>query len=150
YERFLNGKVLRTADAPGEYRNHYTRPDRNNFGPRAGLAFDVSGDGRTIFRAGAGVYFDAPFGRVPLQIRATSSFSNVTLTPEILDNPYAIPGSATSRADTIERIDPDRRIPNVSAWNATIERELPGSVALSASYVGSSGSELEVAVLENQ
>lgn len=35
--------------------------DYNNFGPRAGFAFDVAGDGNTVVRGGAGVYYDQPF-----------------------------------------------------------------------------------------
>ena len=35
--------------------------DRNNFGPRLGFALDVTGDGRTVLRGGAGVYYDQPF-----------------------------------------------------------------------------------------
>src|SRR5262249_46220252 len=137
YERFINGRVLRTTEAPGDYRNHYASPDRNNFGPRAGMAFDVSGDGRTLFRAGAGVYFDAPFGRVPTQIREDWAVSNPAFTPALLDNPYAVTGSAkNSGLPKISRSDPDGRIPYVAAWNATLEREFAGSVALSASYVG--------------
>jgi len=32
--------------------------DRNNFAPRLGLAWDVKGDGRTVIRAGAGMFYD--------------------------------------------------------------------------------------------
>jgi hypothetical protein len=39
--------------------------DRNNFGPRAGLAWDVTGDGRTSVRAGYALTYDAPqFGTI--------------------------------------------------------------------------------------
>jgi carboxypeptidase family protein/TonB-dependent receptor-like protein len=36
------------------------RVDKNNFGPRAGLAWDVTGDGRTSLRAGYALTYDLP------------------------------------------------------------------------------------------
>ena len=35
-------------------------PDHNNFAPRIGFAYDVTGKGRTILRGGYGVYYDTP------------------------------------------------------------------------------------------
>src|SRR4029077_19662220 len=32
--------------------------NHNKFGPRLGFAYDISGNGRTVIRAGAGVYFE--------------------------------------------------------------------------------------------
>ena len=36
------------------------KADKNNFGPRAGLAWDVTGDGRTSVRAGYALTYDSP------------------------------------------------------------------------------------------
>jgi hypothetical protein len=33
--------------------------DVNNFGPQAGIAWDVKGDGKTVVRAGAGIYYES-------------------------------------------------------------------------------------------
>jgi len=35
--------------------------DYNNFGPRIGVAYNVSGKGATVIRGGAGMYYDQPF-----------------------------------------------------------------------------------------
>ncbi len=149
WERFANGQFQRTADAPGSYRGHFTRPDRNNFGPRLGLVFDLTGDGKTIFRAGGGIFFDATYGRVPPAIIGAVRFLDVPFAPEMPDNPYAINGRGSSAPPWVERIDPDRRTPYSSAWNATVEREVGGKAVLSASYVGSSTSALELVTAEN-
>lgn len=34
--------------------------DRNNFGPRAGLIYDFTGDQKLLFRAGSGVMYGPP------------------------------------------------------------------------------------------
>jgi Carboxypeptidase regulatory-like domain/TonB dependent receptor len=34
--------------------------DKNNFAPRLGVAWDVKGDGKTVIRAAAGLYYDHP------------------------------------------------------------------------------------------
>jgi hypothetical protein len=153
YERFARGKFLRAIDAPGEYRNHFIRPDRNNFGPRLGLAIDLTGDGTTILRAGGGIFFDSAFGRVPPTALGRTNFRNVPMIGEPMVTggrlELAVPAEGNRILPFVERVDPDRRTSYSSAWNATIERELRGRIVLSGSYVGSASSNLELAVLEN-
>src|SRR5262249_32966093 len=84
YQRFANGKFFHVTDAPGDYRDHFTRPDRNNFAPRLGVAVDLTGDGKTVARAAGGIFFDSPFGRVPPTALGRMVFSNVSLTGNAL------------------------------------------------------------------
>ncbi len=44
--------------------------DRNNFAPTVGFAWDVSGNGRTVVRAGAGIYYDNTIDNLRLFERA--------------------------------------------------------------------------------
>jgi len=46
----------------------------NNFGPRFGMAYDPTGKGKTVVRAGAGIYYDQPVANVGLAIRRQSPF----------------------------------------------------------------------------
>ncbi len=86
-------------------------PDNNNFAPRIGLAWDITGDGRTSLRAGAGIAYDVYFGnlallQLPPQLQAENRETNacaITPSPAWCAAPGATtnPRTADIRANTI-------------------------------------------------
>ena len=50
--------------------------DTNNFGPRVGLAYNVGGSGKTVVRAGYGIYYDLLFGNITGNL---AQFNGVTV-----------------------------------------------------------------------
>jgi hypothetical protein len=54
-----NNRAYQVLKAIGsEWGSHIPRIPYNNFSPRAGIAWDLTGDGKNIIRAGGGLYWD--------------------------------------------------------------------------------------------
>ena len=149
-QQISSGRFLRTTDAPGDLHGRFYRPDYKNFAPRLGVAYDLFGDGKTVLRAGAGLFYDRRVGwelfRVFLNPPSYSLtvLTNIPVTPELLVDQYAaFPKESIqmSQNDTTS-IDPNMRSAYTSSWNATFERELAGSFVAGVSYLGSGGSRL--------
>jgi hypothetical protein len=122
-----------------------------NLAPRAGIAWDVSGDGRTAMRASYGLAYDLPAGETWFNGAVGPPYSNrLTLSnpPGGFENPFASVGGSpfpivTSREMTfppfglLGAVDPDNNAPRVQQWNVTVERQIGSNWGASASYLGS-------------
>jgi hypothetical protein len=127
-------------------RSGYTS-DRNNFAPRVGLAWTLGAEGRTVLRAGYGIYYDqsalAPgealyFNAPYFDFNLYFSLPGLPLTvndPFPSFFPFALPDSALA----IQR---DLRTAYMQHWSFGLQQELGGSRVLEVSYVGSSGRKL--------
>src|SRR5262249_34447455 len=91
FERIASGQLLRTINAPDQYKNHYFVPQTHNFGPRMGLAYDLSGNGKSVLRSGAAVLFDhlpnLVFENLNPPSFSITRLTNVSVTPALFDNP---------------------------------------------------------------
>src|SRR5471032_2386128 len=156
FERIANGSVLPTADAPGKYRNHFYLPDRANFAPRLGLAFDIAGDGRTVLRTGAGLFYDRlpGFGGVAPNPPADglARLFEVPLTPALPANPNSVlNGQPIPAASTlIFQKDQNLRTSYTVNWNLSLEHRISNGYVAAASYLGSSGSRLYELMNDNR
>jgi hypothetical protein len=102
-----------------------------DFAPRVGIAFQPTEGGRTVIRAGFGVYYDSSLSLAgdlvsggPLTVTAFSSSSGVV-------NTHLNFGFT-----------PQLRLPAVKQWNVSVERALSNHDVVSLGYVGSAGSDL--------
>src|SRR5262245_51955323 len=134
--------------------------DLNNFAPRLGLAYRLSGDGKTVLRAGFGVFYGVDdICNCNLYTNNPPNFFNQTFnsTPTsitmTMDNPYPVPPEEvfkTRAGLSIAGLDPDFRDDYYQNWNLSVQRELPGSMVVEATYEGKVGHGLTRAVNINQ
>jgi len=106
----------------------------NNWGPRAGLAYDVFGDGRMAVRSGFGIFYD----RGPANLGAFAEnppFVNVAnIFNGNIDNPAG--GTATRFPSNLNALPERMPTPSVMSYNLGIQWNLPASIILDAAYVG--------------
>jgi len=122
-----------------------------NLSPRAGVAWDVRGDGRTAIRSAYGISYDFPTAEYQLINANSPPFGNRSLVedpPGGFDNPYAHlggdPHPILTTPDTVfipfgayGATAPDINSPRIQQWNVTFEKQIGKVWQASASYLGS-------------
>lgn len=141
----VNGKVAALVNyladsavtlGAGPYRN----PSGFTLAPRASLAWDLHGDGRTLFRAGAGVFNDLVGVRdlIVAGGRMPPFYSRVSVTrPSFPNLATAIQGAAPLTA--LDTIDYNLLQPYVAQVQVSVERQLDSATVVSATYAFTRG-----------
>ncbi|MBX6361850.1 MAG: hypothetical protein IRZ03_17445, partial [Acidobacterium ailaaui] len=109
----------------------------HNFAPRVGMIFDPFGNGQTVFRIGAGQFYQRE--RVSeYTLVANAPFALTTSAyPRTLDG--ATPSSISGTASPTGGKDPSPVIPNSWQWNFTVEQALARNTTFQIGYVGNRG-----------
>jgi outer membrane receptor protein involved in Fe transport len=125
--------------------------DKNNFGPRLGLAWDISGRNRAVLRGGYGMYYGRiitstiynamvvtglPTGQ--LQFTFTPTTGGAPRYPHVASAP---PGASTTPPDVVA-FAPDTQLPLIHQFDLGLEYEIARNMAFSIFYIGSAGRNL--------
>jgi hypothetical protein len=132
------------------------QPDYNNWGPRVSLAWDVTGKGKTVIRAGYGIFYDAFsqdmfMGHLPFNSGfdpgpAYSGFgpnpiSSASANPGPITAGFPVYGFARPMGDAFG-VDPHIRTPYMQNFNLNFQQELTRKTVFQIGYVGSNGHKL--------
>ena len=135
--------------------------DKKNFAPRVSASWDVTGKGKTVVRAGFGMFYDAPsqdmvLGHLPYApfFGPGPAYNNVGPAP--ISSTGAIGGTIVPGQPVYEPVPPlgcgyecdafvfDRNIktPYMENYNLNIQQQLGSKAVLQVAYVGSQGHRL--------
>ncbi len=163
-------KGLELVGTPGAPSSLYPK-DYKNFGPRVGIAYDMFGTGKTILRAGWGLFYDAYsqdffVGQLPFNtFNAGPAYNGIGPSPVLFGGPtaasltpvacgtpgsIAIPGSPLCApkvfggfvASDVMTVAQNLVTPRIQNYNANVQQQLGDHAALTFGYVGSQGRHL--------
>lgn len=116
--------------------------DWNNLAPRVGFAYNLTSDGRTVVRAGYGVYFNQ-VSRASMMTGSRRSYPWVedlnyvasTTRPDItMRDPF--PASLGTTVIQHFAQDPNLRTPYIQQYTFGVQREFGGNLVVEVNYIG--------------
>ncbi len=150
---------------PGENRS-LQYPDKDDFAPRFGLAWQPFGSTRTVLRGGYGIYYSQPSGDVffmkasnPPFVRLSAGNLQAAL-PLIQSGTLPIGSGALIQTALVGAVGPlfptlspfqlNFQDAMVQEWNLDVQRELGRSWLVDVGYVGTRGLRLPIETDPNQ
>ena len=130
--------------------------DKNNFAPRVGLAWDVTGSGRTAVRAGYGVFYTTPFADSATYLQQQPFQTDITVFGiSTFVNPYAQFPGGTPFPATVDPNNPfftkpislswmseAMATPYIQQYSLALQHQLPWNTSITAAYVGNTSRKL--------
>jgi trimeric autotransporter adhesin len=126
-----------------KYPSSLVRPDRSGFEPRVGASWRPLPASTLVMRAGYGIYRDTSLYLSSAEMMAQQSplsksvsVANSAACPLTLANGFLNCAGTTSNTFAL---DPNLRVGYAQIWQLTAQRDLPGAIVMTATYLGTKG-----------
>jgi len=146
---------LVTGVNPGDLPAALIRSDDNNVSPHLALAYRPSDAHSLVLRGGYSIFYDGGlYQRLVPNLANQAPFAE---TARLLSTPArtltlqnGLPASPPGVVPNTYAVDPNLRTPMAQTWSVGFEQGLPGYLLLSANYVGTKGSNLDLLLGPNR
>lgn len=136
------------------YHSSLITPDKLGIQPRLAIAWRPVPGSSLVVRAGYGIYRNTNVYQSIATLMAqqpplsrTFSVENSAANPVTLANAFI--AAAPQNAISTFAVDPNLRVGAAHNWNASVQRDLPASLTVTASYLGTHGTNLLQQFLPN-
>jgi hypothetical protein len=142
YDQIRNGGLKTRVTSPN---GRLWNLNLKQFGPRFGVAYDITGNGKSVIRAGYALSYERNFNNVTFNViqnppnYAVLALNNVPISKDNLgafaqnSGPQALPNT------TLRGVDPGIKPAYSQNWNLTFEHQLDATTLVTAGYIGSRG-----------
>jgi hypothetical protein len=146
-----------TGELTGQsYSNALIGSDRFGIQPRIGIAWRPVPGSSLVVRAGYGVYRNTavyqPITTLLAQqppLSTTFTASNSIANPLTLEKGFTPPPITAANPGNTFAVDPNLKVGASQNWQALVQRDLPGSLTATATYLGTRGTNLLQEFLPN-
>jgi hypothetical protein len=121
-------------------------PDRGGLEPRIGVSWRPLAASSLIVRGGYGIYRQSEiYLPIALWLAAQPPFSTAASLESTAERPLTLANGLASAPDRLRNtvaVDPHLRAGFAETWQLSLERDLPGSLTVAVSYLGTRGHHL--------
>ena len=144
YDRLVNLDVAPGfAGVPPVVGGSLVRPDKRGFEPRVGIAWRPMPGSSMVIRAGYGIYYDTSvYQTIAVQmaqqppLSKSLSVQNSAADPLTLANGFVASPGITGNTFAV---DPNFHAGYAQNWQVSVQRDLPASLQMTATYLGIKG-----------
>jgi hypothetical protein len=142
YDQIRNGGLKTRVTAPN---GRMWNLNLAQFGPRVGVAYDLSGNGKTVIRTGYALSYERNFNNVTFNViqnppnYAVLALTNVPISNDNLGAFAQNVGPRPLPNTTLRAVDPKIKPAYAENWNMTFEHQLDSSTLVTLGYIGSRG-----------